>query len=114
MTFTDGGKKVKQDWMPLAAANGTEWMRHRFGFGDQFNNLYRRKLSLNWALWYIGAIAEHARLRYRNFVLRKTHRVWNRVISRILCRAYSDNLINSYQLHELTAKFDPTQKHDCY
>lgn len=47
-------------------------------------------------------------------VLKFTHRMWNRRISAILCRAYSDGVINSYQLHELAAKFDPTQNHVVY
>lgn len=47
----------------------------------------------------------------KNWILRMTHRLWNREISRILCRAYSDRVINSQQLHELTAAFDPTQRH---
>ncbi len=46
--------------------------------------------------------------------LRLTHRLWNRQISRILCQAYSERVINSEQLHELLAKFDPTQKHEVY
>jgi len=50
----------------------------------------------------------------RNIVLRITHRTWNTAINRILCRAYSDGHINSHQLHILTAKFDPTQKHEVY
>ncbi len=48
------------------------------------------------------------------FILKFTHRLWNRAISRILCRAYSDGVINSFQLHELASKFDPTQKHEVY
>jgi hypothetical protein len=47
-------------------------------------------------------------------ILGCTHRLWNRQISRILCRAYSDGVINSRQLHELAAKFDPTQRHALY
>jgi hypothetical protein len=43
-----------------------------------------------------------------------THRIWNRRIAAILCRAYSEGVINSEQLHQLTAKFDPTQKHEVY
>lgn len=34
---------------------------------------------------------------------------WTREINRILCRAYETNNINSAQLHELAAAFDPTQ-----
>ncbi len=46
----------------------------------------------------------------RKIILKFTYRIWNREISRILCNAYSsDKIINSEQLHKLTAKFDPTQ-----
>lgn len=51
---------------------------------------------------------------YHKLLLRLTHRIWNRRISAILCRAYGDRIINSEQLHELTAKFDPTQRHEVY
>mgnify|MGYP003587282125 CR=1 FL=1 len=47
-------------------------------------------------------------------ILKLTHHIWNREISRILCRAYEQRLITSQQLHLLTAKFDPTQKHEVY
>lgn len=47
-------------------------------------------------------------------ILRLTHRIWNRRISMILCRAYNDRVINSEQLHILTSKFDPTQEHSVY
>lgn len=47
-------------------------------------------------------------------ILRLTHRLWNRQISRILCRAYSQGVVNSEQLHILTAAFDPTQRHEVY
>lgn len=50
----------------------------------------------------------------RNFILRLTHKIWNSVISRILCEAYSQRKINSHQLHELTSLFDPTQNHKIY
>ncbi len=43
--------------------------------------------------------------------IRLTHRIWNRIISGILCRACGDGIINSRQLHILAAKFDPTQNH---
>lgn len=46
-------------------------------------------------------------------ILRLTHRMWNRRISRILCHAYDKRIINSLQLHELTARFDPTQPRTC-
>ncbi len=47
-------------------------------------------------------------------ILRVTHRLWNRQISRALCIAYENNVINSAQLHTLAAMFDPTQKHIIY
>lgn len=50
----------------------------------------------------------------KRLILKLTHRLWNRQISRILCRAYSDRVINSEQLHILASKFDPTQKHSVY
>lgn len=48
------------------------------------------------------------------FLLRITHRMWNRAISRILCRAYTERVINSEQMHVLASAFDPTQKHMIY
>lgn len=50
----------------------------------------------------------------RKLLLRLTHRIWNREISRALCIAYENHVINSSQLHVLTAMFDPTQKHNIY
>jgi len=47
-------------------------------------------------------------------VLKMTHRLWNRQISRIIGRAYGDRIINSKQMHELAAAFDPTQRHIVY
>jgi hypothetical protein len=47
-------------------------------------------------------------------LIKLTHRMWNRQISRIICRAYNDNVIDSEQLHVLLAAFDPTQKHMVY
>lgn len=47
-------------------------------------------------------------------LLRLTHRIWNRKISRIICRAYNDRVINSRQMHILAAAFDPTQDHKVY
>ena len=47
----------------------------------------------------------------RKLILRLTHRVWNREISRILGRMYHQGIINSSQFHELAARFDPTQIH---
>lgn len=51
---------------------------------------------------------------FRWLILRLTHRLWNREISRILCRAHECRLVNSSQLHELAAAFDPTQGHRVY
>lgn len=44
-------------------------------------------------------------------LLKLTHNIWNEEISKILCHAYSSGVINSNQLHQLTAMFDPTQQH---
>ena len=46
------------------------------------------------------------------YILRWTHRLWNREISRILCRAHERGVVNSEQLHILTSYFDPTQRHE--
>lgn len=42
-------------------------------------------------------------------ILLWTRRVWNRLIARVLCRAYENGVINSHQLHVLAREFDPTQ-----
>lgn len=47
-------------------------------------------------------------------ILKMTHRLWNRQISRLLCYAYCSGVITSYQLHELSSYFGPTQKHKVY
>jgi hypothetical protein len=47
----------------------------------------------------------------RSLILRMTHRVWNREISRLLGRAYERRWIDSRQYHQLAAMFDPTQTH---
>ncbi len=47
-------------------------------------------------------------------VLEESHKIWNKRISRILCRAYGDGVINSEQLHILTSAFDPSQDHKVY
>jgi len=52
--------------------------------------------------------------RFLHLVLRLTHRLWNREISRILCQAHNRRIISSEQLHILAAKFDPTQDHEVY
>ena len=54
------------------------------------------------------------RAKFEKLILRLTHRLWNRQISRLICRAYGDGRINSKQLHEILADFDPTQKHKVY
>lgn len=46
--------------------------------------------------------------------VRLTHRIWNRRISRIIYRAYNDNIIDSEQLHILASAFDPSQRHMVY
>jgi hypothetical protein len=51
---------------------------------------------------------------FQTLILKLTHKIWNRKISKILCSAYNNNIINSNQLHELTAQFDPSQKHTLY
>lgn len=51
---------------------------------------------------------------FETLILKLTHRLWNRQISRILCRAYSGRVINSSQMHVLAAAFDPTQRHAVY
>lgn len=55
MIYTDTGKIVTQDFIPLAMANGIEWSNERKGFKDRFNNLYRHGF-LNRVLWFIGAV----------------------------------------------------------
>ena len=50
----------------------------------------------------------------KNWILRKTHHLWNSRISAILCRCYQEGDITSQQLHILTSKFDPTQEHQVY
>lgn len=47
-------------------------------------------------------------------VLRLTHKLWNRQISRILCRAKEDGVIIGEQMHDLASAFDPTQRHIVY
>lgn len=59
MTYTNQGTKIKQEWMPLAMANGIEWMSQRKEFADRFDCTYRNRRSLNALLWYVGAILEY-------------------------------------------------------
>ncbi len=54
------------------------------------------------------------RHRLTRAILRITHRLWNRQISRLLCRAYERRVIDSKQMHALAAMFDPTQDHEVY
>ncbi len=42
-------------------------------------------------------------------ILKLTRRLWNREVVKILGRAYEKRIINSYQLHKLSALFDCTQ-----
>lgn len=51
---------------------------------------------------------------FEKLILKLTHRIWNRQISRILCRANEEGVINSEQMHTLAAAFDPTQRHIVY
>jgi hypothetical protein len=51
---------------------------------------------------------------FGRIVLRLTHRLWNRQISRILGQAQQQNKISSAAMHTLAAKFDPTQRHEVY
>lgn len=44
--------------MPLAFANGLEWMTLRRDYADRLNNLYANRFSFNAWLWYIGAFLE--------------------------------------------------------
>jgi hypothetical protein len=46
----------------------------------------------------------------KNWILFLTRQVWGPFIAGILCRAYSDGVIDSRQLHILAREFDPTQK----
>lgn len=50
----------------------------------------------------------------KRIILWLTHKIWNREISRILCRARSEGLINAEQLCQLSAAVDPTQRHIVY
>jgi hypothetical protein len=47
----------------------------------------------------------------RLLILRVTHRMWNTEVNRILCQAKQSGVINNAQLHELCARFDPSQNH---
>ena len=49
--------------------------------------------------------------RLRRLLIGLTHRLWNTEISRLLCAAYREGVIDSRQLHDLTSRFDPTQRH---
>ena len=50
----------------------------------------------------------------KKIILRLTHKIWNREISRIICRAKEEGIIDSKQLHTLAAAFDPTGRHIVY
>lgn len=47
----------------------------------------------------------------RKLIMKLTHRLWNREISRLLGREYQKGTIDSKQLHILLSRFDPTQSH---
>jgi hypothetical protein len=53
-------------------------------------------------------------MKLRLIILKMTHRIWNREISRLLCLAKEEGIINTGQLHELAAWFDPTSRHMVY
>lgn len=61
-----------------------------------------------------GSIKNKGEIMIKTIILKLTHKLWNRQISRILCRAKSEGIIGSEQLHQLAAAFDPTQKHIVY
>ena len=46
-------------------------------------------------------------------ILRLTHRIWSREISRLICYAYEKGQIDSRQLHVLMSWFDRTQPGHC-
>lgn len=50
----------------------------------------------------------------KKLILRLTHRIWNREISRLLCRAKQERIISNEQLHVIASWFDQTQKHKVY
>lgn len=50
----------------------------------------------------------------KQLILKVTHKMWNKEISRILCHLYGERVINSEQLHIIASKFDPTQEHEVY
>ena len=53
-------------------------------------------------------------MKMKKLILILTHKMWNRRIAAILCNSYEARIINSNQLHKLTAKFDQTQDHEVY
>ncbi len=54
------------------------------------------------------------KLKYKYYIYVRyiTHRIWNYEIAKLLCHSYEKRLINSKQLHELAALFDPTNKNN--
>jgi len=50
----------------------------------------------------------------KTIILKLTHKIWNKTISRILNEACQKSIISSKQFHDLAAMFDPTQKHKVY
>jgi hypothetical protein len=53
-------------------------------------------------------------IRLKLLLLKITHHMWNTEICRLLCLAKQEGIINSRQLYELAAWFDPTQRHRIY
>ena len=48
---------------------------------------------------------------FEKIVLKLTHRIWNKQISRLLRTAYHERIIDSKKMHILASWFDPTQSH---
>ena len=46
----------------------------------------------------------------KKLLIRWTYKIWHKPLCRIIGEAYSKGIINSYQMHELLARFDRTQK----
>ena len=54
------------------------------------------------------------KMNFEIFIIKLTHKLWNRHIFRILSRAYENRIIDSKIFHTLHAAFDPTQDHQLY
>lgn len=46
----------------------------------------------------------------KKLLIRLTYNIWHKPVFKIICGAYQSGIINSYQMHELLARFDRTQK----